>query len=798
MDFNLPIFDSKEEIVDLLLGNKVVIVVGETGSGKTTQTPLFLYEAGFADGKKIGVTEPRKIAATSVAAFVAKQLGTKLGEVVGYQVRFDDTTADSTQIKFMTDGILLRELQTDPDLNKYSVVMIDEAHERSKNIDFILGLLKGALVRREDLKVVIASATIDQKKFSRYFDNAPIVNVSGRTFPVDVHYTENDYSSDDIVDGVVKKIEVIHRYGDHGDILVFMTGEDEIRKVITGLEKLALSGLVPLPCYGTLSPDDQQKIFNDYPGERKVVVATNIAETSITVEGVVYVVDGGYIKQLNFHPEMGIESLDVVKHSQSGCDQRAGRAGRTQAGVCYRMFTKENFEARPKFTEPEIRRSSLAGVVLMMEDIGIENVIGFDFIDPPELKTFREAYETLIALGAIERGKKGLTEVGRRMAQLPLEPRIAKMVLEAEKYNCMSSVITIASFLSVRNIFNRPRGKEIEADKAHKDFKDSRSDLLTYLNIWFEYASSGYSMSWCHQNFLNGRSLNEVGNIRRQLVDILQRNGIEISENGTDEDVMKAVTAGLIFNLFRNMGFGYSYSAILRSCPDVYIHPSSILINGGSRWVVVTDIIETSKIFARGCSSVEVGWLPELVPHLFSFKGEWEIVSLLPDGDGVEVRREVFFNKEERVGYANTVVSLEEADTIQQRKIDEAELNGLIKLSFVEKSYGLSTAYIAERGREMYRATQWYGIDEGVPYYCRILPYDSIFDNGTGGRRVEIRFRLFELPSMPENIQVVEEVTAEVPVKKEIPVALKRQVDESDFAKLADMWGVKAGKINKK
>ncbi|MDP3764577.1 MAG: ATP-dependent RNA helicase [bacterium] len=797
---DLPIFASRDEIIKLLLEHQVVIVVGETGSGKTTQTPLFLYEAGFANGKKIGVTEPRKIAAISVAAFVAKQLGTQLGDLVGYQIRFDDMTADRTKIKFMTDGILLRELQIDPDLTKYSVIMIDEAHERSKNIDFTLGLLKETLKRRKDFKVVVASATIDQKKFSRYFDNAPVVNVSGRTFPVDILYDERDYDPMNVIDAVVNKVGSIHCSGGHGDILVFMTGEDEIRKVITGIEKLELSGLVPLPCYGTLSPEDQQKIFDVYPGERKVVVATNIAETSITVEGVVYVVDGGFVKQLNFHPEIGIESLDVEEHSQAGCNQRAGRAGRTQAGVCYRMFTEENFSNRPKFTEPEIRRSNLSGVVLMMEDIGIEKVIEFDFVDPPELNAFREAYETLIALGAIERDKKGLTEIGKAMAGLPLEPRISRMVLEAEKHNCMSSVVTIASFLSVRNVFNRPKGKEMEADRAHQAFKDKRSDLLTYLNIWHEYAESRFSMGWCHENFLNGKSLKEVESIQRQLFDILRRRGIEISQNGSDEDVLKAVTAGLIFNLFQEDG-GHSYSAVLRICPGVYIHPSSTLINANPKWMVVTNITATTKVFARGCSNVNAGWLVELLPRFFTFRGDWEIVDFDANGNGVEIKREVVYKNEAHAGYARKIVSLEEADAIQQRKIFEAELSGWIRLSFTENEESFSSRYVTEYRGQKIRATRFHGIEEGVPYYCKLLPYSMIFDSGTNMTRADVEFKVFNFfpvvlpePEVQEEVvDILVEVIPESVSKPEAP----QQVSETTFADLAAQWGIKAGKLKK-
>jgi RNA helicase HrpA len=525
----LPILAKKKEILDAIRANQVTIVVGETGSGKTTQIPIFLYEDGYAtNDRRVGVTQPRRIAATSVAAFVAKQIGTELGDAVGYQIRFDDQTADTTQVKFMTDGILLQEIQTDTELSQYSVIMVDEAHERSENIDFLLGLLKDLLKRRSDLKVVVTSATIDEQKFSRYFGNAPIVNVSGRMYPVDIIWSDTDYSERQMVNEVVSQVAHIHQTQPSGDILVFMTGRDDIMAVIAGLEKRELEDLLPLPVYGELSTEDQQKIFSRYLGKRKVVVATNIAETSITVDGVVYVVDSGFIKQSNFHSDTGIKSLDVVEHSQAGCNQRAGRAGRVQSGVCYRMYTNLNFKSRPAFTTPEILRVSLADVVLKMENIGIENIEEFDFIDPPDREAFHEAYETLIALGAIHRGVKGLTDIGRAMARLPLDPRIARMVLEAEKHGCVKNVATVAAFLSVRNVFVRPKDSEWEADAAHEQFKDEKSDAITFLNIWKRYEASNFDGSWCYRNFLNAKTMGEVRRIREQLFSILQHHGMQL------------------------------------------------------------------------------------------------------------------------------------------------------------------------------------------------------------------------------------------------------------------------------
>ncbi|MFY9493444.1 MAG: ATP-dependent RNA helicase [Minisyncoccia bacterium] len=788
---DLPIWAKRKEIIEALQNNQVVIVVGETGSGKTTQLPLMLA-AGFANGKKIGITEPRRIAAVSVAEFVAQQFGKKLGSEVGYQIRFDDTTADDTLIKFMTDGILLRELQLDPDLNQYSVIMVDEAHERSQNIDFVLGLLKDALKRRQDLKVVVASATIDHDKFSGYFWNAPVVNVSGRTFPVEVVWSDYEIYENDMVEHVIRKVEILHRTAGEGDVLVFMTGEADINKIVKGLEEYRLADLVVLPIYGNISSEEQHRIFENYPNRRKVVVATNIAETSITVDGVVYVVDSGLIKQMSFHPESGIQSLDVVKHSQAGCDQRAGRAGRTRPGICYRMYTQADFNlARPRFTEPEIRRVGLASVVLAMEDIGLADIESFDFVDPPEKEAFHEAYETLIALGAIQRGKKGLTAVGKSMARLPLEPRVARMVLEAEKHFCVSASATIAAFLSVRSIFSRPREKEWEADAAHEQFKNKRSDLLTFLKVWQAYEDSGFSAAWCYQNFLNGKSLQEVGKIRDQIVQMLEKNGMEISENGSEDEIMKSVAAGLVYNLFRHSSRN-SYNGVVRtSCSDVYIHPGSALFSRlGSEFFVAAEIVQTSRVFARGCSKVELGWLPELVPHLAKFGKETEIVAVLPDHQGALAKKEVFFQGN-LIGFAETEVSLPEARGIQERKIEEAKERGWIRLVFtkVDSSLSFLDSYIAKVGEVSYRSTEWYGINTGAVYYCAISERYS-WSNDTGDKNAMPMFQVFNSLSGDEE----KPEDSSRPVVLSQPVVPLKLAGPVSLADLADKWGAELRK----
>lgn len=765
----LPILKVREDLVKAIRDNPVTIVVGETGSGKTTQIPQFLYEAGFANGKRIGITEPRRVAAISVAKFVAEELGVEVGTTVGYQIRFDDTTAEETKVKFMTDGILLREIQVDPDLNQYSVIMVDEAHERSQNIDFTLGLLKNLLQRRKDLKVVVASATIDHDKFSQYFWNAPVVNVSGRMYPVEIRWSEMGVSSWATPEEVVQQVKDIHLNEAPGDILVFMTGEDDIGRVVRGLEACNLVGVVVLPVYGNLPSDEQYKIFNSYPRLRKIVVATNIAETSITIDGIVYVVDSGHVKQSSFDPQTGIQSLEVVHHSQAGCNQRAGRAGRTQPGICYRLYTRESFASRPEFTVPEIQRSSLASVVLAMEEIGLDDIPNFDFVDPPEKVAFHEAYETLIALGAIKRGEKGLTEVGRAMARLPLEPRTARMLIEAQKFDCVEAVATIAAFLSVRNIFLRPKGKEYEADRAHRAFRDSRSDMLTSLSVWKAFEESNFSLSWCFDNFLNGKMLQEAGSVRRQLIQVLEKSGVPISANGSEEQIMKAVAAGLVYSLFRHSSRHHYSSVVRENYMGAYIHPSSAVFSSGPSWFVAADVVETSKVYARGCSEVEIGWLPEIIPSLAKFEEDGVIVRVLPGIRGAVVRRGIIF-RELLIGYAEVEVSLEEAHRIQDKAIQDATAKGLISLVFSVSEpkgpFGFDR-YVTSVNGTVYQSTDWYATEPGVMYYCRIQP--------SWGEEVNVSpvVKTFDLPPLPEQSEA------------------EKTIQAVDLKALADKWGAR-------
>ncbi|MBX4187640.1 MAG: ATP-dependent RNA helicase [Candidatus Doudnabacteria bacterium] len=744
----LLILSKEADILDMYADNQVMILVGETGSGKTTRVPGMIYRLHQQVGVSglIGITQPRKIAAISTATYVAEQIGTGVDDVVAYKIRFEDTTAESTILKFMTDGILLREIQNDPELRNYSTIIVDEAHERSENIDFLLGLLKQLLVRRPDLSLIVMSATIDEKKFSRYFNDAPIINVSGRMYPVEVMWQESDIFEDEVSEAVANKIIEIHTAGKPGDVLAFMTGRDDISRVVDMLEKKDFSNMIVLPCLGELSTADQRKIFDRYLGKRKVVIATNIAETSITVEGIVHVVDGGYIKESNFHSETGIKSLDMVKHSQAGCNQRAGRAGRMQSGVCHRMYTKADFDARPAFSTPEILRVSLADVVLKMESIGIADIEGFDFLDAPDPTAFHEASETLIALGAIRRGEKGLTEIGKAMAELPLDPKISRMVIDAKKHGCVKNVATVAAFLSVRNVFIRPkdRTEQIYANMAHERFKSgTMSDATALLNVWDRYTANNNQRSWCHQNYIQAKAMSEVSKIRTQLFDILTFNGYELTESSDPSATEKAVAMGLSYNLFEH-SFRGNYEPVVRTNSEsIKIHPSSSLFRRSGRFIVATEIIRTSQVFGRICTSVKEEWLPEMVPHLCKTQAQ-RIESWQFGASTALVSQQITY-KDETISETQKEVSIAEAREIQNNAIKEARKKGWVLVTIKEttqlSNYGYSTATqlvgVDLDSNAIYNTWSHTGWQPGLTYMAelevflsvkRILPKFQVYD----------------------------------------------------------------------
>lgn len=617
----LPMDEHRQEVVECVRGNASAVIIGETGSGKTTRIPVFLLEA-FPKAK-VAITQPRRVAARSVARYVAGQRGERIGGEVGYQVRFEDRTTEGTRANFMTDGILLRKLQSDPLLEEYDVVMVDEAHERSLNIDFILGLLKRvqaerAKIGKKPLKVIVTSATIEKEKFAAYFNESPVVEVPGRMFPVEVKYESEPIR--DHIKKAAEKVQEIVASNAPGDILIFMPGEEDIRQTIQEIQRLNVSGIDPMPLFGAMAPEDQDRIFEKNP-KRKVIVSTNIAETSVTIDGVRFVIDSGLIKQKEFNPSTGIEALLTKYHAKSGCEQRKGRAGRTAPGVCYRLYTEDEYNNRNAYQTPEIARSNLDHVILAMKKIGIDDARGFDFIDRPKEEAISRAIETLKMLGALDANEK-LTKIGETMAELPLRPEIARMVLEGKKHHCVGKVCTIAAMLGEKSVFTRPKEKESEADKAHAQFAKGGSDFLKLLEVWNQWSASGFNETWAREHFLNVRQLFEVREIRSQLMRELKHQNIPVDDaNGNDPiAIQKCIAAGLIQHLMISSGH-HAYGRVVRDSSAsytgaIFIHPSSAAFSVAPQLMIGADVFTTSKTFARRCQPVNPEWLLEIAPQL--------------------------------------------------------------------------------------------------------------------------------------------------------------------------------------
>ena len=627
---SLPVFKYRQTFLDAIAKYQVLILVGETGSGKTTQLPQYLYEDGWCkDGKKIACTQPRRVAAMSVAARVSDEMGKKLGSEVGYSIRFEDCTTERTVIKYMTDGMLLREFLTEPDLSSYSVVIIDEAHERTLHTDILFGLVKDISRFRPDLKLLISSATMDAQKFSEYFDDAPILTIPGRRFDVDIYYTKAPEA--DYVDAVVVSVLQIHITQPLGDILVFLTGQEEIEHVREVLEERTrklgskITELVLLPIYANLPSDMQAKIFEPAPpGGRKVVLATNIAETSLTIDGIIYVIDPGFCKQKSYNPRTGMESLIVTPCSQAAAKQRSGRAGRVAHGKCFRLYTAWAYTNElEENTVPEIQRTNLGNVVLMLKSLGINDLIHFDFMDPPPAETLIRALEQLYALGALnDRGE--LTKMGRKMAEFPLDPMLSKMLIQSEKYNCVNEILSICSMLSIGDsLFFRPKDRKVLADTARQNFFRPGGDHLLLLAVWRDWKDSDFSIQWCFDNFLQHRSMKRARDVREQLVGLMERVEIDVvpdlDNSGDHMAIRKAITSGFFYHTARLSKEGYKTAKHQQS---VNIHPSSSLFNATPqpRWVIYHELVLTSKEFMRQVIEIESSWLLEVAPHYYKEK----------------------------------------------------------------------------------------------------------------------------------------------------------------------------------
>ncbi|KAK9490257.1 P-loop containing nucleoside triphosphate hydrolase protein [Lipomyces doorenjongii] len=627
---SLPIYRYRDELLEAFDNFQIVIIVGETGSGKTTQLPQYLHEAGYTkDGKKVGCTQPRRVAAISVAQRVAEEMGVKLGNEVGYSIRFEDKTSDKTVLKYMTDGMLLREFLTDPELSGYSALMIDEAHERTLHTDILFGLLKDIVRFRKDLRLLISSATMDAQKFSEFFDDAPIFQIPGRRYPVDIYYTPQPEAN--YIQAAVNTIFQIHTSKQKGDILVFLTGQDEIETMQENIQDVCyklgnkIQEMIVCPIYANLPPDQQTKIFEPTPkNARKVVLATNIAETSITIDGIVYVIDPGYVKENVYNPRSGMESLVVTQCSQASANQRAGRAGRVGPGKCFRLFTKwAYFNELPQSTTPEIQRTNLESVVLVLMSLGINDLLNFDFMDPPPTETIVRSLEHLYALGALnDRGE--LTKLGRQMAEFPANPMFSKAIIASDMYGCVEEVLSIIAMLGeASSLFYRPKDKKLHADKAREAFTRPGGDHLSLLEIWNEWVDTEFSQAWAAENFLQYKSLCRARDVRDQLSRLCDRVGVKLSSAGTQENgvvnIQKSITSGFFANTARLTRNGESYRTV-KTSQTVYIHPSSVLYKKKPKWILYHELVLTSKEFMRNCMAIQPPWLIEVSPHFYKQK----------------------------------------------------------------------------------------------------------------------------------------------------------------------------------
>ncbi|CAM0910536.1 unnamed protein product [Alopecurus aequalis] len=619
---SLPIYRLKNELIEAVHHNQVLVVIGETGSGKTTQVTQYLAEAGYTAGGKIACTQPRRVAAESVAKRVAEEFGCRLGEEVGYSIRFDDHTGPNTVIKYMTDGMLLREIMVDSNLSDYSVVMLDEAHERTIYTDILFGLLKRLIRRRDDLKLIVTSATLDAEKFSGYFFNCNIFTIPGRTFPVEILYAKQPES--DYMDAALLTVLQIHMSEPEGDILLFLTGQEEIDHACSHLhDRMKALGkdnapeLLIYAAYGALPSEMQSKIFEPTPtGKRKVVVATNIAEASITIDGIYYVVDPGFAKLNVYNPKRGLDSLVIAPISQASAKQRAGRAGRTGPGKCYRLYTESTYRNEmPPTTTPEIQRINLGWTVLNMKAMGINELVAFDFMDPPAPQALISAMEQLYSLGALD--EEGLlTKLGKKMAEFPQEPPLSKMLLASVDLGCSDEIVTTIAMIQTGNVFYRPREKQTQADQKRGNFFQPEGDHVTLLTVYQTWKSRQFSGPWCIENFLQVSSLRRAQDVRKQLLEIMDRYRLDVVSAGNDlTKVRRAITAGFFFNAARKDPQG-GYRT-LADHQQVYIHPSSALFHQQPEWVIYNEIVMTTKEYMREVTAINPAWLVELAPRFY-------------------------------------------------------------------------------------------------------------------------------------------------------------------------------------
>ena len=668
----LPVSGKREEIAAAIAANQVVIVCGETGSGKTTQLPKICLELKRGAAGLIGHTQPRRIATRTVASRISQEMKSPLGQVVGYKVRFSDHTSADSYIKLMTDGILLAETQNDRFLTAYDTIIIDEAHERSLNIDFLLGYLKQILPKRPDLKVIVTSATIDAERFSNHFDGAPVIEVSGRLYPVEMRYRPphtkrgthsapsplqgegwgggrkpadqslnphpslppekgkgSDEEDADLEEAILDAVDEVSRTGS-GDILIFLPGEREIRDTAEALRKHHPAGSEILPLFARLSASEQERVFKP-GGARRIVLATNVAETSLTVPGIRYVIDPGYARLLRYSYRSKVERLQVEKISQASANQRAGRCGRVMSGVCVRLYAEEDFNTRPAFTDPEIRRSNLAAVILRMKALGLADIEGFPFLEPPDSRAIADGFKLLEELGAVD-AQRALTETGRQLAKFPIDPRIARMILAAKAENCLTEVLIIAAALSVADPRDRPMDRQQAADDKHRQFQDDNSDFIAYIKLWAFYdemlkhkKSNRKLLDLCREHFLSATRLREWREIHGQLHAQVVEIGLRPNQTPASyEEIHRALLAGLLGNLgVKTETQEYAGAREIK----FHLFPGSVIYKKAPKWVMAAELTETAKLYARCAAKIEPEWVEKVAAPLLRrhyFDPHWE------------------------------------------------------------------------------------------------------------------------------------------------------------------------------
>jgi ATP-dependent helicase HrpA len=635
---DLPVTGKKDDIAKLIQDNQVVIVCGETGSGKTTQLPKICLSLGRGAAGFIGHTQPRRIAARTVADRIAEELGEPIGKSVGYKIRFNDKTHADSLVKLMTDGILLAESQNDPYLNQYDTIIIDEAHERSLNIDFLIGYMKWLLPKRPDLKLVITSATIDTQRFSDHFNKAPIIEVSGRTYPVDVRYRpieqkeeeEGDDTTDDLQNAILDAVDELYR-DLRGDILIFLSGEREIRETTDSLKKHHPTQYEILPLYSKLSVSEQERVFKPKGGKLRIVLATNVAETSLTVPGIRCVIDTGHARISRYSHRSKIQRLPIERISQSSANQRAGRCGRVAEGICIRLYSHNDYLARPEFTEPEIMRTNLSAVILQMISLNLGDIEEFPFIEPPEDKMIRDGKTVLHEVNALDKSGK-LTDVGKQLAKFPTDPKLARMLIAAAHEHCLTEVAIIVSALSVQDPREKPADKMAQADQKHAAFRHPESDFLTLLNVWNTYEDKKKHLSnsklrkYCTDNFLSYMRMREWFDIHAQIMQVV-KGDLKMTPN-TDEPGYEKIHRALLPGLLSNIGFRHEqYEYLGARGLKFFIFPGSGLHKLKPKWIMAAEQVETSKVYARNVARIEPEWIEQCAAHLVKhnyYDPHWE------------------------------------------------------------------------------------------------------------------------------------------------------------------------------